>query len=192
LLSEGRYGDGFILNLRLAYIHVNHANDDDDKDSVDKNEDTWRERKGYTLWTWSNKLIIFSYIYKLLAGYPALIGTQSLTCRMHYCSSLILKSFLRPQVTIVELNLFHCAYPFKQKNHIFYPYISRCCCCHWFVFRPFSHSSFICSSFNLVYVANCGNDVALLAMKWLPTESQMDSIFFILGLSVCSLICLYR
>ena len=50
--------------------------------------------------------------------------------------------------------------------------------------HPLSHSSFICSSFNLVYVANCGNDVALLAMKWLPTESQMDSIFFISELSV--------
>ena len=55
-------------------------------------------------------------------------------------------------------------------------------------FHPFSHSSFICFSFNLVCVANCGNDVAPFARKKLPSESQMDPILLISGLSIDTLI----
>ena len=109
--------------------------------------------------------------------------------------------FIKYKIQLDSTDLFHCAHRFRQKITFFIRTILSLLLLLQLLllslvlvsFRPLSHSSFICSSFNLVYVANCGKWCGtVLAMKWLPTESQMDSIFFILGLSVYFLICSYH
>ena len=109
--------------------------------------------------------------------------------------------FIKYKIQLDSTDLFHCAHRFKQKNHIFYQNHSFAPAAAAVVVVVIG-SSFFSSSFSflihLFFIQFtlrcqlwewCGT---VLAMKWLPTESQMDSIFFILGLSVYFLICSYN